>query len=384
MDTNEGMLASLACTINAETGYTPGKRTLTVFPPTASTSINCLQLLPTFTGGTIIFDPRVDMSLWYKQVMQYKPDITISTGPLWERFVQDLLKDEQKTGKRKDLSWQDYFIMGGAGTTHNILDNINSVVRERGAQRDFQVGYGFSEVFGVLSVAKYDGKYKEAENDKQVISVGIPLPGYTVGIFDENGNELPYGEGLRGELWIKAPSIMDGYFGKPEVTAKTVIDGWAHSGDLCEIDKYGNIYCYGRIKNNIVVNGQKNYLFDMANDVRDSFKLHDVIIERKKMADNTESLNMYFVQENNDLVDSKELIEKIDTYFETKNIIIDGYQEFQDSLPIDPTTLKPIARVKDGFIKYKNDEKYGVSYQEISEDLYVKSETLIKDKLLQR
>ena len=124
MDTNEGIISSLLCTINADTGYTKGKRTLTCFPPTASTSINCLQLLPTFTGGTIIFDPRVNIAEWYNQVMKYKPDITISTGSVWERFVIDLLKKEQKTGNKHDLSWQDYFIMGGSGTTPNILNDI--------------------------------------------------------------------------------------------------------------------------------------------------------------------------------------------------------------------------------------------------------------------
>ena len=379
MDTNEGILASLACTINAETGYTEGKRTLTCFPPTASTSINCLQLLPTFTGGTIVFDPRVDMSIWYDQVMKYKPDITISTGPLWERFVQDLLKKEKETGKVQDLSWQDYLIMGGAGTTHNILNNLNSVVRERGAQRDFMVGYGFSEVFGVLSVAKYNGNYKESDNTKQVISVGIPLPGYTVGIFDENGKELPYGTGVRGELWIKAPSNMEGYFNKPNETAATIIDGWIHSGDLCEIDNEGNIYCYGRLKNSMTINNQKTYLFDIANDLRDHFGLHDIIIENKKLQDGNFSLNMYFVQEPEKSIDSKELILSIDDYLSKKSINIDGYKEFEDSLPIDPTTLKPKSRDKEGFIKYTNDEKYDISYIEVSNDIYQKNENLQKE-----
>ena len=384
MDTNEGILASLQCTINAETGYTEGKRTLTCFPPTASTSINCLQLLPTFTGGTIIFDPRVDMAIWYDQVMKYMPDITISTGPLWERYVQDLLKKEKETGKVQNLSWQDYFIMGGAGTTHNILNYLNTVVRERGAKRDFTVGYGFSEVFGVLSVDKYDGNYKEANNNKQVISVGIPLPGYTVGIFDEKGQELPYGTGVRGELWIKAPSNMDGYFNKPEATSNTIIDGWIHSGDLCEIDNDGNIFFYGRLKNNITINNKKTYLFDVANDIRDHFGLHDIIVEKKKLEDGNISLNMYFVQEPEKTIDSKELILNIDQYLSEKNITMDGYKEFENSLPIDPTTLKPKSRDTEGFIKYIDDEKYDVSYTETVNDVYQKNTTLHKKENVKR
>lgn len=380
MDSNEGILASLACTMNAETGYTEGKRTLTCFPPTASTSINCLQLLPTFTGGTIIFDPRVDISMWYNQVMKYKPDITISTGSVWEKFFQDLLANEQKSGKIQDLSWIDYFIMGGSGTTPDILNNMISTMRERGASRDIYVGYGFSEVFGVLSVAKYNGNYKALENNKQVISVGIPLPGYTVGIFDENGNELPYGEGLRGELWIKAPSNMEGYYNQPELTKATVIDDWIHSGDLCEIDNEGNIYCYGRLKNHLKIAGKKEYLFDIANNIRDKFNLHDIMLERKRLIDGRDSLNIYFVQKDECKVDSIDIIKNMDEYLQENNISIDGYKEFDKSLPIDPTTLKPKTFDVTGFIKYRNNRKYEVSYKLEDTDTYelIENEELIK------
>lgn len=381
MDTNEGILASLACTINAETGYTEGKRTLTNFPPTASTSLNCLQLLPTFTGGTIVFDPRVDIAKIYDQIMKYKPNISILTGSVWERFVIDLLKQE-KNGKKHDLSWIDYLIMGGSGTTPEILNHINTVLRERGAQRDISVGYGLSEVFGVLSVAKYNGNYKESENKKDVIGVGIPLPGYVVGVFDENGNELPYGKGFRGELWVKAPSNMEGYYEKPEVTAKTLVDGWVHTGDLCEIDDLGNIYVYGRLKNTINIDNKQVYLFDITNDLRKSFKLHDVIVENRRLDNGEISLVVYFVQNESAKADSKELMCAMDEYLGSKNILINGYKEFEESLPIDPTTLKPRRRDNDGFVKYIAGEKYDISYEITNGDIYSEIKTKPYQKTL--
>ncbi len=374
MDTNEGILASLQCTINAETGYTEGKRTYTCFPPTASTSLNCLQLLPLFTGGTIIFDPRVDVDKWYKRVDFYRPDITITTGPVWERYIRDLLEEEKRTGKIKDLSWVDYFIMGGAGTTPEILNKMNSIILERGAQNEIKVGYGFSEVFGVLSVTKYKGNYRALDNDRDVIGVGIPLPGYIVGIFDENGNEIPYGKGYRGELWIKAPSNMEGYYNKIDQTKATIIDGWIHSGDLCEIGEDGTIYFYGRLKNQIVVNEKKEYLFDISRQISKHFGLHDLILEKKKLSDGSISLVLYFVQKEKNRIDSRELLLAIDEYVESMGIRIDGYKESYGSLPIDPTTLKPKTKDTDGFIKYKNGVPYEVAYDESGTDTYIKSE----------
>ena len=368
MDSNEGILASILCTINAETGFKKGKRTLTCFPPTASTSLNCLQLLPTLTGGTIVFDPRVDINQWYNQVMKYKPDITISTGSVWEKFIQDLIKKEEQ-GIKTDLSWVDYFIMGGAGTTPEILDWINQNILERGAQRKICVGYGFSEVFGVLSVEKYNGKY-ESKN-KDVISVGIPMPGYIVGIFDESGNELKYGTGQRGELWIKAPSNMEGYYNKQELTNNTIIDGWIHSGDLCEIDENGAIYCYGRLKNKIVLQNENKYLFDIAIDIRKKFNLHDIQIEKKNLADGNFSVVIYYAQKESLRTDSCEISKLIDEYLLQKyKLVIDGYYEYPLSLAIEPTTLKPKTNLTNGFKKYIDNEEYDISYSEVSLDLY--------------
>ena len=377
MDTNEGVVSSLTAYISAHPEYHEGQRTLTCFPPTASTSLNTLQLAPTLTGGTIIFDPRVDTSLWYEQVMYNRPNITVSTGPVWEKFVRDLELQEGQAIK-DDLSWADLFILGGSGTTPEILDYINSVIEKHGG-KSLEVGYGFSEVFGPLSLTKGDIKSKD---DSLVINVGLPLPGYKVGIFDENGNELPYGKGNRGELWVKSDSNMHGYYNKEEITKQTTIDGWIHSGDLCEIDNEGNIYYHGRMKNNVDISNNKMYLFDISNDIRDKFKLHDIFVEKKQLDSKESVLNMYFVQEESNIEDSKDLIQRMDNYLATMDIKINGYKEFNGFLPIDPTTLKPRNKDTEGFIKYRNGEMYEVSYDEIKLDTYIEHSQKVSDKIL--
>ncbi len=366
MDTDKGALSSVIGFINTGLRFKRGKRTLTCFPPTASTSVNCLQMTPLLTGGTIIFDPRVDMSIWYDQIMKYKPDITITTGPVWEKYARDL-EELNKSGKKIDLSWVDSFIIGGAGTTPGILAYINRVLKENGLKHDVYAGYGYSEVFGPLSVAKRD---MDNTSDLPVINIGMPLPGAKVGIFDEEGNELPYGKGYRGELWSKSSANMHGYYGKPEMVNEIIVDGWVHSGDLCELNENGSIFCYGRLKYSVDINGEKVFLFDISIDVREKYHLHDVFTEDKKLADGTDAINMYFVQEESKRKETSELIAEIDEYLASKNINIHAYKEYEDMLPIEPTTLKIKTKETEGFVKYKDGIKYDVSYEEVEQDIY--------------
>lgn len=373
MDTNEGILKAMACSLASEPGLSKGSRMFTCFPLMASTSLNCEHLLPAFTGGTIVMDPRADISLWFDLLMKTKPDAAVSTGSVWERFALDVLQKEKESNQKIDLSWADYFIMGGSGTTPEILDWINSVLLQRGMRREIKVGYGLSEGFGVLTVNKYNKESDEKQSgssDRAVISVGKPLKGYTIGAFDENGKELPYGKGLRGELWFKTPANMHGYYNKSELTDQTIVDGWIHSGDLCEIDEEGNVYIYGRIKNSIRISGRTDYLFDYSNELRMHFDLHDVLVEKKSLSNGEEALNVYYVQKENCRIDSRVMMQKMDAFFDERNVVINGYKEHYVSLPIDPATIKPRTKDTDGFKRLIDGTEYDVSYSSVALDLY--------------
>ena len=374
MDTNDGILNALRCALISEPGMGKGDRLFTCFPLLASTSLNCEHLLPTFTGGTIIMDPRADASLWYSQLMKAKPDAALTTGPVWELFTQQILDNEKTKGVKHDLSWADYFILGAAPTTPEILEWMNEVLQSRGAKREIKVGYGLSEAFGVLAVNRYrvelGEEIKKIAKEKGANCVGIPLREYTVGAFDDNGEELPYGKGLRGELWFKTPANMHGYYNQPELTSRTIVDGWIHSGDLCEIDEKGNIFIYGRIENHVMADNKKVYIFDIANDLRKEFSLHDVLVEKKKLSDDNYALNVYFAQNETKKASFDTIIKSMDEFLEERKIIISGYKEFQESLPIDPATIKHRTKDTEGFTKCIDNQLYSVSYEEVDIDIY--------------
>jgi long-chain acyl-CoA synthetase len=91
----------------------------------------------------------------------------------------------------------------------------------------------------------------------RVGSVGTPAGVVEVKIVDQQGQELPVGE--TGEIAIRGPNIMKGYFNKPEETAKTLRNGWLHSGDIGRLDGDGYLYIVDRIKDMIISGGLNVY-----------------------------------------------------------------------------------------------------------------------------
>jgi long-chain acyl-CoA synthetase len=111
-------------------------------------------------------------------------------------------------------------------------------------------GDGPTECSPVVSVNPPGGPYK-------VGSVGPPLPGVQVKIFDERDREVRTGE--IGEIVVKAPSVMVGYHNQPEATAETLRGGWCHTGDMGRVDEDGYIYIVDRKKDMLICSGMNVY-----------------------------------------------------------------------------------------------------------------------------
>ncbi|MEY2592113.1 MAG: steroid-24-oyl-CoA synthetase [Acidimicrobiaceae bacterium] len=90
-------------------------------------------------------------------------------------------------------------------------------------------------------------------------SCGPPLPVVDAKIVDENGVELPPGD-TAGELWVRGPNVVKGYWNKPDATAETFTpDGWLKTGDIAKIDEDGFIYITDRAKDMIIRGGENVY-----------------------------------------------------------------------------------------------------------------------------
>jgi len=128
---------------------------------------------------------------------------------------------------------------GWASTPHRIVEAM-----ERFGPIVVQ-GYGASEAGQITWLSQ-----EEHVNPDLLTTVGRPVPGVDVSIRDSDGQ--PVASGITGEIWVRGPSMMTGYYKQPEQTARVLRDGWFRSGDLGFLDVEGYLTIVGRIKDVII------------------------------------------------------------------------------------------------------------------------------------
>ncbi len=116
--------------------------------------------------------------------------------------------------------------------------------------------YGLTESTGIGSANRRSLPYKPG-------SAGKVYPGVELSIFDPEDRPLPAGE--RGEIVIRGPVVMKGYFNRPEETARALRNGWLHTGDVGYLDEEGYLFVVDRIKDMIIKGGENIY----ASEVED-------------------------------------------------------------------------------------------------------------------
>ena len=144
-----------------------------------------------------------------------------------------------------DFSKLELVISGGAPCPLPVMEKF----WDRGVK--FRTGYGLTEATG-NSFWLPHGEWRENPT-----SIGVPLSFVEARVVDEFGSEV--GDGVVGELLIRGPHVMTGYWGQPEASAQVLRDGWLHTGDLAMRDSSGLFAIKGRSKEMFISGGENVY-----------------------------------------------------------------------------------------------------------------------------
>jgi acyl-CoA synthetase (AMP-forming)/AMP-acid ligase II len=198
------------------------------------------------------------------------------------------------------------------------------------------MGCEFMQVYG-LTETTGGGTYLPHEDHaparNKLRSCGKPSPGHEIRVVDANGRPLPPGE--VGEILIKAPNVMKGYWNKPEATKKAIVSEWFHTGDAGYFDEEGYLYIHDRVKDMIVSGGENIYPAEVENAIFGHPAVADVAVIGVPDAKWGEAVKACVVKKPGAEVTEAEIVgyarERIAGYKLPKSV------DFIDALPRNPT-----------------------------------------------
>lgn len=200
----------------------------------------CMNLSVCLAASMILI-PRLEALNLLKQIEQYKPTVFQGVPSLYVAVIS------HPDVKKYDLSSIKVCLSGGAPLPLEVQQNFEAITGATLVE-----GYGLTECSPVTHCNPISGM-------RITGSIGLPLPNTDIKIVDiETGTrELPMGE--IGELCIKGPQVMKGYWNMPEETANSLRDGWLHTGDVAYIDEKGFTYIVERKKDIVISLGYNVY-----------------------------------------------------------------------------------------------------------------------------
>jgi acyl-CoA synthetase (AMP-forming)/AMP-acid ligase II len=168
-----------------------------------------------------------------------------------------------------DLSSLRAILYGGSPISLPLLERAQAVLA-----CDLYQAYGMTETGNL--VACLEPAEHRKRDALRLQSAGRPLPGVRLRIVDDRGDDVPVGE--VGEVLIRTPGHMHGYWNQPEATRATLIDGWVRSGDLGRIDADGFLYIVDRRKDMIIAAGENIYPAEVEKALRTNPAVGDVAV----------------------------------------------------------------------------------------------------------
>lgn len=272
-------------------------------------TVHCMVMLETGNCSILIPNPR-DIPGFIKVLQKEKFSGFVGLNTLFVALCQ------QEDFKALDFSNLKLTISGGMALTNAAAEEWKKVTGS-----DVAEGYGMTETSPVVSF--------NPPGFIKVGTIGMPVSSTECKVIDEEGNEQPVGES--GELCVRGPQVMKGYWQRPEATAETIdSEGWLKTGDMAVINDDGYMKIVDRKKDMIIVSGFNVY----PNEVEDVIASHPDILECAAIGipdpKTSEVVKVFVVSNNKQLTESdvKEWARERLTAYKVPRLV-----EFRDELP---------------------------------------------------
>lgn len=251
--------------------------------------MTAVLLLSIMQGYKMVLLPKFDAETTLKTIEKQRPTLfpgapTIYIGLLNHPDIQ-----------KYDLSSINSCISGSAALPVEVQQKFEKVTGGKLVE-----GYGLSESSPVTH-ANFVWEEKRIKG-----SIGVPWPDTDAAIFSmEDGTPLPYGE--IGELAVKGPQVMKGYWNRPEETDQVLKNGWLYTGDLGYMDENGYFYIVDRKKDMIIAGGYNIYPREIEEVLYEHPDIQEAVVAGVPDPYRGETVKAYIVLKENATVTKEEL-----------------------------------------------------------------------------
>jgi long-chain acyl-CoA synthetase len=243
MTTHEGFLSNIeTCRRVAGIPNDGSLRTLVSVPLFHVTGCNSQLLLSCESGGATVIMPAFEVQAFLRAINQERIN-SVTTVPaiFWMAINQPNFGEIDTKGVR----WAMY---GGAPIAPDLVGRIMQAFPNARVGN----GFGLTETSSVATFLPHEFAHVRPD------SVGFAAPVVDLDLFETDSGGV-------GELLVRGPNVVKGYWNKPEATARTFVNGWLHTGDLARVDKEGFVQIVDRKKDMVNRGGENVYCVEVEN-----------------------------------------------------------------------------------------------------------------------
>lgn len=274
-----------------------------------SLTANCLTFLKVGVPNILITNPK-DIPGFVKELQRQPFCIFTGVNTLFNALVHN------EDFRKMDFSNFRFTLGGGISVQKAVAEKWKQVTGVPLVE-----AYGLTEACPAVTInpintTEFNG------------SIGLPISSTEIKIVDDNNQEVPLGES--GELCVRGPQVMRGYWNRPEQTAEVIIDGWLHTGDVAKVDDNGFVYIVDRKKDMIIVSGFNVYPNEVEGVIATIDGVKEVAVIGVECGVEGEKVKAFVVKSDPNLTEEK-IIEEC--HKDLTNYKVPKEIEFRDELP---------------------------------------------------